>query len=64
MTNTQVRKFGIQDAIERDRAAKSAESQSVETTEAEAVNEMDSQPWELWLALGVGLLVIAFAVFM
>ena len=60
MSNTQARMFDLHEAIERDRSARMAEAAEQDAT-ADMDEELDSSPWELWLAIGVGLLVIAVA---
>ena len=61
MSNTQVRIFSLKDAIERDRAAHEAEVAAREEVVETRIEEQDSQPWELWLALAVGLTIIFVA---
>lgn len=61
MSNTEVRIFSLKDAIERDRAAHDAEEAAKEVVVESRINEQDSQPWELWLALAVGLTIIFVA---
>lgn len=59
--NTQTRIFGLNDAIERDRAARVAEAAMLEAAVNEAEVETESRPWELWLAIAVGVSVIVGA---
>lgn len=61
MSNTEVRIFSLKDAIERDRAAREAEVAAREEVVETRVDDQDSQPWELWLALAVGLTIIFIA---
>jgi len=61
MSNTEVRIFSLKDAIERDRAAHEAEEAAREEVVVTRVEDQDSQPWELWLALAVGLTIIFIA---
>lgn len=61
MSNTEVRIFSLKDAIERDRAAHEAEVAAREEVVETRVDDQDSQPWELWLALAVGLTIIFIA---
>ncbi|MBL6689501.1 MAG: hypothetical protein ISP91_03820 [Pseudomonadales bacterium] len=61
MSNTEVRIFSLKDAIERDRAAHEAEVASREEVVETRLEDQDSQPWELWLALAVGLTIIFIA---
>ncbi|MBO6558447.1 MAG: hypothetical protein JJ957_18255 [Pseudomonadales bacterium] len=61
MSNTEVRIFSLKDAIERDRAAHEAEVAAREEVVETRIEEQDSQPWELWLALAVGLTIIFVA---
>ncbi|MBO6657634.1 MAG: hypothetical protein JJ934_12100 [Pseudomonadales bacterium] len=61
MSNTEVRIFSLKDAIERDRAAHEAEVAAREEVVETRIEEQDSQPWELWLALAVGLAIIFVA---
>lgn len=63
--NTQRRLFEgrLADAIARDRAAMDAEE--IETHQAEEFDESaeDEQPWQLWLAIALGsMLIIAAAI--
>lgn len=60
MSDTEVRIFSLKDAIERDRAAHDAEEAGELIVESR-IDERDSQPWELWLALAVGLTIIFVA---
>ena len=61
MSNTEVRIFSLKDAIERDRAAHEAEVAAREEVVETRIEEQNSQPWELWLALAVGLTIIFVA---
>jgi hypothetical protein len=61
MSNTEVRIFSLKDAIERDRAAHEAEVDAREEVVETRLEDQDSQPWELWLALAVGLTIIFIA---
>ncbi|MBO6702299.1 MAG: hypothetical protein JJ921_08150 [Pseudomonadales bacterium] len=61
MSNTEVRIFSLKDAIERDRAAHEAEVAAREEVVETRIEEQDSQPWELWLTLAVGLTIIFVA---
>lgn len=61
MSNTEVRIFSLKDAIERDRAAHEAEVAAREEVVETRLEDQDSQPWELWLALAVGLTIIFIA---
>lgn len=61
MSNTQARIFDLNDAIDRDRAARKAEDKPVQLSITEEIEQDESHPWELWLAIGVGLMVIMIA---
>ncbi len=65
MTNTQVRIFGLKDAIDRDRAAHEHDIVA-EIVQEEPIDDFyganeDTPPWELWLALVLGLTIIVIA---
>ena len=72
MSNTQVRYAEFNEAIARDRAARLTEADAGTAEEPRDFYgcEQDTHrhpdlefthPWELWIAIGVGLLVIAVA---
>ena len=61
MSNTQVRFLDINEAIERDRAARRAEVEAQEALAEDTRADGPATPWELWLAIGVGLFVMAIA---
>ena len=62
MTNTQARMLHLNAAIERDRAARLAEEEAKAEPVLEVVDlEEAPHPWELWLAIGVGLMIVAIA---
>ena len=61
MSNTQARMLDLNAAIERDRAARMAEERELQLTESREQESTEAGPWELWLAIAVGLMVILIA---
>ena len=61
MSNTQARMLDLNAAIERDRAARKAEESQPEISLVESQEPQHDNPWELWVAIGVGLMVILIA---
>ena len=61
MSNTQARMLDLNAAIERDRAARKAEQPQPQISLVESNETPHDNPWELWVAIGVGLTVIFIA---